>query len=263
MRTYLLALNAELLKIRKSKVVWITAAAFTIVPLLAGFFMFVLKNPEFSKSSGLLGAKAQIAGEASWPAYLSLHAQMIAVGGILIFGFITSWLFGREYSDGTAKDLLALPYSRAVIVLAKFAAAFITNVLMSVYVILIGLAVGWIINLPQWSTAVLIDGLFKLLVVTLLIIILSFPASFFASYGRGYLAPLGFVILSLVLSQIVAAAGYGEFFPWAIPALYSGLAEGGAEGGAALNSSNITIIMMTSLTGIIGTLYWWIFADQH
>lgn len=260
MRAFLPALNAELLKVRKSKVVWITAAAFTIVPLLAGFFMFVLKNPEFSASSGLLGAKAQIAGEASWPAYINLHAQMIAVGGILIFGFITSWLFGREYSDGTAKELLALPYSRAVIVLAKFAAAFITNVLMSAYIVLVGLTIGRIIDLPQWSTAIVTEGLFKLLVVTLLVIILSFPVSFFASYGRGYLAPLGFVILSLVLSQIVAAAGYGEFFPWAIPALYSGLAE---DGVVALNSSNLTIIFMTSLIGVIGTLYWWVFADHH
>lgn len=114
--------------------------------------MFVLKNPEFAKSSGLLGAKAQIAGEANWTSYVSLHVQMIAVGGILVFGFVTSWIFGREYADRTVKDLLALPYSRAVIVIAKFIASFITNIALRVYIVTLGLLIGWIIGLPQWSS---------------------------------------------------------------------------------------------------------------
>src|SRR5699024_1298166 len=46
--------------------------------------------------------------------YINLHAQMIAVGGIFVFGFVTSWIFGREYADKTVTDLLALPYSRAI-----------------------------------------------------------------------------------------------------------------------------------------------------
>lgn len=100
-------LRVECLKVIKSKVIWLTAAAFTIAPLMAGFFMFVLKNPELAKNSGLLGTKAQIAGEATWPSYIELHAQMISVGGIFIFGFVTSWIFGREYADQTIKDLLS------------------------------------------------------------------------------------------------------------------------------------------------------------
>src|SRR5690625_2593236 len=259
MRYFLTVLQAEGLKIRKSKVVWITVAAFTIAPLMAGFFMYVLKNPELAKSSGLLGAKAQIAGEANWPSYLSLHAQMIAVGGILIFGFVTSWLFGREYADGTAKDLLALPYSRAVIVVAKFIAAFITNMLISTYIVILGLIIGWIIGLPQWSLAILTQGVNVLLVVTILTIALSTPVAFFASYGGGYLAPLGFVIFTLVLSQILAIAGFGEYFPWAIPALYSGITVGEIQ----LGWSSLLIIFITSLFGFLSTLYWWLFADQH
>ncbi|MEV0143917.1 MULTISPECIES: ABC transporter permease [unclassified Nonomuraea] len=36
---------------------------------------------------------------------------------------IAIWLFGREFSDHTAKDLLALPTSRTAIVAAKFVVA--------------------------------------------------------------------------------------------------------------------------------------------
>lgn len=259
MKYFLTVLQAEGFKIQKSKVIWITVIAFTIAPFMAGFFMFVLKNPELAESTGLIGAKAQIAGEADWPSYLSLHAQMIAVGGILIFGFVISWLFGREYADGTVKDLLALPYSRAVIVIAKFTAAFITNILISAYIVILGLIIGWLIGLPQWSSAILMQGVNVLLVVTILTIALCTPVAFFATYSGGYLAPLGFVILTLVLSQIIVAAGFGDYFPWAIPALYSGVTVGKID----LGWDSLLIVLLTSLLGFFSTLYWWLFADQH
>lgn len=259
MRYFFPVLQVELLKIRKSKVTWITLIAFTLVPFIAGFFMFALKYPEFAKSSGLLGAKSQIAGEASWPAYLSLLAQMIAVGGILIFGFVTSWLFGREYTDGTVKDLLALPYPRLVIVLAKFIAMCITNLLMTLYIVLLGLVIGWLIDLPQWSYIIFTDGMRVLLVVAILTIVLSTPVAFFAILGRGFLSPLGFTILLLVLSQIIAIAGFGEYFPWSIPAIYSGV----VEGGMSLDWIHLSIILITSSIGLFSALYWWLIADQH
>ncbi|WP_235201635.1 ABC transporter permease [Paenibacillus sp. FSL H8-0457] len=35
---------------------------------------------------------------------------------------MTSWTFGREYSDRTLKDLLVLPISRGKIAIAKYVA---------------------------------------------------------------------------------------------------------------------------------------------
>ncbi|WP_394120885.1 ABC transporter permease [Planococcus donghaensis] len=124
---FMRAVQVEMLKIRKSKMIWITLAVFTMAPMMAGFFIFVLKNPELAKSSGLIGDKAQIFGVADWPTYLSMLAQIIAVGGILVFGFVTSWVFGREYADRTIKDLLTLPTHRMIIILAKFLAVMLTN----------------------------------------------------------------------------------------------------------------------------------------
>jgi len=258
MKYFLTTLHTEGLKIIRSKVIWVIAAAFSIAPLMAGFFMFVLKDPELAKSAGLVGAKAQIAGDANWQSYLDLHAQMIAVGGIFVFGFVTSWIFGREYADNTVKDLLTLPYSRAVIVISKFLASFITNIVLSAYIVTVGFFIGWIVGLLQWSSAIVMQSLYIILIVTMLTIALSTPVAFFASYSRGYLAPVGFVIITLIFSQIVAAVGHGEYFPWAVPALYSGL-----TGENIISWSSLIIICITSLLGILSTLYWWFFADQH
>ncbi|WP_083387732.1 ABC transporter permease [Planococcus antarcticus] len=147
--SFFTAVGVEGLKIRKSKMIWITLAVFTVAPLMAGFFIFVLQNPELAKSSGLIGDKAQIFGSADWPTYLRMIAQIIAVGGILVFGFVTSWVFGREYADRTIKDLLTLPSHRLNIIMAKFFAVFFTNFLLSVYVIVLGIAIGFFIQLPK------------------------------------------------------------------------------------------------------------------
>jgi ABC-type transport system involved in multi-copper enzyme maturation permease subunit len=257
---YLLAaLMTELLKLRKSKMIWITAGAFSIAPLMGGFFMFVLKNPELAASAGLVGAKAQIVGEANWPSFFGLLAQMISIGGILIFGFVTSWVFGREYTDRTVKDLLALPYPRAVIIIAKYITVLIANLLLSIHVMVVGVLLGLVVGLPGWSSAVVTGGLTVIFIATLLTIALSTPVAFFACYGRGYLAPLGFVVLMVVFSQIIAAAGYGDYFPWAVPALYSG-----TTGEALLLGwSNLTPLLVISFLGLVGTLSWWLFADQN
>lgn len=252
------ALQAEVLKIRKSKMIWLTLAAFTIAPLMGGFFMYVLKDPDLAEKAGLLGEKAQIQGEATWPSYLSILAQMIAVGGIIVFGFVTSWVFGREYSDRTAKDLLALPYPRSYIVIAKYIASMIACGLLSIYIVVIGSLFGWMIGLPEWSVTVGMQGLQMIITTMFLTILLSAPVAFFACYGRGYLAPLGFVVLMVVFSQLIAAVGYGAYFPWAVPALYSGIS--GVDN--VLSLVSITIVILTSVVGFISTLSWWLYADQ-
>lgn len=253
------AFRIENLKVRKSKMIWVTLAVFTFAPVMAGFFMFILKNPELAEQSGLVGEKAQILGEANWPAYFSMLAQIIAVGGILVCGFVASWVFGREYSDRTLKDLLALPYHRTTIPAAKFLTVFAVNLLLSIHVAVVGILIGWFVGLPGWSTAGLAEGLAVLLITTLLAIALSTPAAFFACWGKGYLAPLGFVIFMVVVAQVTAAIGYGQYFPWAVPALFSGVA-GEAP---VLPWSSLLLVLAASLAGIAATLSWWLWADHQ
>ena len=112
MRSIVAAFSCEALKVFRSRILWITIVAFLMLPLAGGFFMFILKDPELARSSGLISAKAHLAGTADWPSYLQFLAQGVSAGGLFVFGFVSSWVFGREYSDRTVKDLLALPIPR-------------------------------------------------------------------------------------------------------------------------------------------------------
>lgn len=249
----------ELRKLFRSRIPIITMLAFTMVPFMGGFFMFVLKNPELAESLGFISTKAHIVGSADWKSYLELLSQAIAIGGLLVFGFITSWIFGREYSDRTIKDLLALPISRNFIVLAKFTVAAIWCFLLSVYVLLSSLLVGVLIDIPGASYDVVLQGILVFMLCSTLTILLSTPVGLFASIGRGYLSPLGFVIFTLVFAQIIAATGYGRYFPWAVPAITGGIAK---EFGVLVEGISIIIVLVTSILGLVATMLWWRFADQ-
>jgi ABC-2 type transport system permease protein len=254
------ALWAEYLKIKRSRILWLTILAFSIAPLMGALFVFIIRNPELAHNAQSLAVKAQMVSfSADWPSFLGILSQAIGVGGVLVFGFVASWVFGREYSDHTAKDLLALPVSRSAIVLSKMMAIFLWCLALSLTVLLLGLALGFMINLPGWPGPVLFAHLKTFFITAFLTFLLCPPVAFFASMGRGYLAPLGFVVFVLVMGQIIAALGLGAYFPWAVPGLFSGMA--GAEQ-AQIPGFSYIILVMTSLTGFLGTLIWWHFADQ-
>src|SRR6185436_12962467 len=159
MTLFLAALWAEALKARRSRVPWLTALGFSLAPLVGGLFMIILKDPERARSMGLISSKAQLTvGVADWPTYFGVLAQATAVGGGVLFSLVTAWVFGREFSDRTAKELLATPTPRSAIIAAKFAVIVVWTACLVVLVFILGLIVGNGVGLPGWSTALLRQG---------------------------------------------------------------------------------------------------------
>ena len=249
----------ECRKFVHSKVPLVTLLALIMVPFMGGFFMFILKDPDLARSLGLISAKAQIVGlgTADWPTYYSLLTMAISAGGLMAFGFVFSWIFGREYSEKTITDLLALPVSRSTIVLSKFVVAALWCLALSAFVFLLSLLVGKLVAIPGWSVELLGEGTKTFFICAVLTILLSTPVAFFASAGRGYLAPLGFVVFTLVLAQLAPVIGYGQYFPWSVPSLLSG-----AVGNYLLGTASFLRLFVLSISGVVATLLWWRYADQ-
>jgi len=255
--------NAIWIELRKATRSWVplfTALGFLILPLAGAFLMFVYKYPELARHIGLISAKANlVGGTADWPSYLSILTQGIAIGGILLFSLIESWVFGREFADGTLKDLLAVPVSRGTILLAKFIVVTLWSFILTAMTYVASLALGAAIGLPQGTTGVFSHGAATLAITACLVIIDAFPIAFLASLGRGYLLPMGIAILVLGLTNVIVIAGWGSYFPWSVPALHAGLT---GSKGANLEPVSYLIVIITGLTGMIGTYLWWNFADQ-
>jgi ABC-2 type transport system permease protein len=255
------SLWAEYLKIRKSKAFVITVTLFAFVALVLGLLVLAGRHPEISGRSAAISAKASLVGHDDWPSYWNVLIQVILSLGTMGFGFVASWVFGREYSDRTIKDLLALPVSRLNIVMSKIIVIVIWCMILSLTLLIIGLVTGLSVNIQNWSTQSAFYNIKIFLTSSILTILLCTPVTFIASLGRGYLLSLGFVILSLVMTNLIAigAPGVVPYFPWAFPALISGI------GGIAMPQITIwscLIFIVTVIMGYLGTVFWWRFADQ-
>jgi ABC-2 type transport system permease protein len=248
----------ELRKATRSRMPLLTALGVLVVAFGLAFFMFIYKYPTFARSISLISAKANLAGgAAAWPYYLDLLGRAIAIGGILLFSLVESWVFGREFADGTLKDLLAVPISRAMLLLAKFIVVVLWSLLLTVMLFLVCFLLGAAIGLSQGTPEVFWNGTATLAVATCLVIVTVFPFAFFASVGRGYLLPMGVTLLVIVLGNVVAVAGWANYFPWAVPALHVEL-----TGRGNLEPVSYLLVLITGLAGMAGTYLWWRFADQ-
>lgn len=258
MSTATAAVWTELLKARRSRLPWVTVAAFTVAAGFGGLIMFILQDVRRARALGLLGTKAALTGgTADWPAYFALLAQIIAVGGAVLFGVIVIWTFGREFSQGTAKDLLALPTPRTTIVGAKFAVTTSWSLVLTVQTYVLGLVIGAALGLSGWSAAVAVTGLVKLVLTAVLTIAVATPFALAASVGRGYLAGVGALFLAVFLAQVIALLGYGPYFPWAVPALVSDIAGRQPPG-----PTGYGLVAVAGVAGVLGTAMWWKHADQ-
>jgi ABC-2 type transport system permease protein len=229
-----------------------------MIPLGLAFILFVSRNPEISRKLGLISTKATLLADtaANWSTYLGLFAQVLAMGGTILFVLVVAWVFGREFVDGTLKDLLAVPVPRSSILLAKFIVVAVWSAGMAVLLFGLGLVVGVLLQLPGGTTAIVVAGTWRAAVTACLVIAVMLPFAFFASLGRGYLLPIGAMIVTLVLANILMVAGWGEYFPWSIVPMYS-------EGKEALGPVSFFLVGLTGPAGVLITYLWWKYADQN
>ena len=260
MNAFCSALWAETLKARRSKVPLFTTAGFLILPLVSGLFMIILKDPERAKELGIISVKAQlVGGVADWSSFFGMLKMGTGIAGSILFAIITAWVFGREFSDHTVKELLALPTSRGTIICAKFVLVLLWLLGLTIFIYMIALGVGAGVDIPCWSPALAWTSFWSLLLIAFLTVMLMPLVALIASGGRGYLPPLGWAFLTMALAQIAAVMGWGEWFPWAVPGLLSDFS--GIQSGP-LGIHSYLMVLIVFIIGVEATFTWWQKADQ-
>lgn len=248
----------ELRKAIRSRMPLWTALGSLFMPLGIAFLIFVAKNPEISQKLGLVSAKANLLAYSAtdWSTYLGLCGQMIAAGEFFLLVIAISWVFGREFADGTLKDMLAVPVPRSSILLAKFIVVSIWSAMLTTIILMVSLIMGAVISLPGGSLSVILHGTSVLWITAILTAVVVLPVALVASVGRGYILPFGVSVLTLMMTNLVALAGWGEYFPWAVPGLF-------AQGKSSLTPVSFGLVLLTGLAGMIATYFWWKYADQN
>jgi ABC-type transport system involved in multi-copper enzyme maturation permease subunit len=254
------ALITEFLKLRRCKVTWGTLGAFSLAPCAIALFMWIVREPGRAAQLGLLGTKANLSGlEATWPSFLSMLTLVVGVGGMLLLAFVVAYVFGREYADGTAKNLLALPVGRHWLVLAKFVVAATWWFVLVVAVLAETFVLGFALGLPGFSMALAAGTVRDVALVAGAAFMLAPPIAWITVLGRGYMAPIGFALVTLALGDVLTHTGWAAWFPWAVVPLFVG-AVGNRQ--TEIAPGSVVVVALTFLLGIAATIAQLRYADS-
>ncbi|PKQ19199.1 MAG: hypothetical protein CVT66_11405 [Actinobacteria bacterium HGW-Actinobacteria-6] len=244
------ALEAELTKLKRATLPLWTLATVCGAPTLSN--VFATANSGWTETT-------------LWSTFVGLGPMSMGTWyGILLFGLITAFLFGREYSEGVATNVLTTPTRREYFVLAKFA------VLAGWVAVLALLAV---VAQVVWASALGLDGatwssvwscLGDMLTVALLIFLTLPLVALVAVMSRGVFAPMIFSAFGFAAGMLGGIAGWGDWLPWAMPTSIAGSFMGpmGLASQTKLDGGSWVIAVGVFVLGLAALLYWVNHADS-
>lgn len=223
----------EVLKVWRSVVFWVVLAVYTVMPLMVSFF----------NSPGV-----------NWESYFADLLGSIASLLIVGFSFTSAWVFGREYTDNTIKDLLVKPIPKSYSVLSKFIVITMWNLLLAIFTFAILLGVGVLIGVNGGSISLILNVFLTFMAGSFLIMAASTTSALLANVTKGYLAPIGLTFVIVIVSTVAVQLGIGPYFPWTIPVLFLTKTD--------IGFISMIVIAVTGIAGFSGTIAWWKFAEH-
>lgn len=219
MKTLVIAASVELRKAVASRVLHSTAVLSIAGITVLAVALTLSANSGNEQIIAKLGPLAETTG---WSLLTGIAAQVTATGGLLAVGIALSWMFGREFTDGTISGLFALPVPRATIALAKLAMQILWVLCVAVGLAVMILVCGLAMDLGPLTGQVMLQ-LGRLVVLTALTGLLTFPAAWLATLGRGLLPGIAVTIAILVIAQVtvIAVPEHAAWLPLAVPALWA------------------------------------------
>lgn len=252
MSTYVTALDVEWSKLRRSPVGVVTTAL-----LVLGTVAVSAASLASMGGEGVLAAKADVlAGGTGWVGLFGIAGQVAAVGGLLGFGVMAGWLYGREFTDGTVAALFARPVPLSSVAVAKLLLYLAWALAVATLLTLGVLALGAVLTLSASTGFEAGAGgaaPVRLFAITLLTALLALPCALVATVTRGYLAAVGAAVTIVVVAQVAVMVGVGGWVPFAVPGLWAV----GAGAGGGVTASQLALVAPLALATVALTVRAW------
>ncbi len=184
--------------------------------------------------------------------------QIVGTGGMLLLAFIVAYVFGREYDDATAKNMLALPVGRHWFAVAKLIVAALWWFAIVLVMLAEAIAIGFALGIEGYSAGVIPQMVGNVLLAAGISYLLVPMIAWVTVWGRGNIAPIGFALGMLLLGNVFGATGWAVWFPWSIVPLLVGSVGAPVE---SLPSGSYVVVALTFVVGVVGTVLQLRFAD--
>jgi ABC-2 type transport system permease protein len=213
----IIGLVTEFAKLAHATVVRVTSVLMVFGISLICASMLLAVHTDDPQVAAKLGPLIDPGG---WAGYLTVAIQVTGAAGFVGYGVVLSWLFSREFADGTITGLFAIPVSRPTIAAAKLVVYVAWGLVTAAALLLALIVLGLVSGLGPIPAAV-VPSIGRQFGLSVFSFVIAVPAAWAATLGRSVLAGIGATICILVLSQVSVIAGAGGWFPFAAPALWA------------------------------------------
>ena len=216
-------LAAEFLKLKRSRMPLWSGLIVVVTGGLGLAVLPVLSDPaiqaQIAKGGGVF-ARAVAAGAygPTWANYLRIGLQgMSGSWGVLTFGFVTAYLFGREFKEGTAKTMLTLPLRREYVMLAKMVVLAVWVLGLGALSVLVTMGTATALGVGGFTWTHVLTSLTDTVAVTAALYLALPFVAWFAMLGKGYLPPMLYSLAVMMVSNGLVETPISHWVPWNIP----------------------------------------------
>ena len=199
----------------------------------------------------------------TWEGFMRLTPQTIASWyGVILGGFVTAYVFGREYTDATARNMLTAPVRREYFVISKLTVLLAWVFGLSVLSIAAQAGYATVLRLDGFAWKYVADALRRGVLVTAPIAATLPIVAWLAVVSRGYLAPMIFSAVAFTSGVLFLQAGWERWWPWAMPFAVAGLAWVPGDFTSALTAGSWVILAAVFAVGTAALIVQIDFADN-
>jgi len=152
----------------------------------------------------------------------SLYTMLLF--GLIVYAVIAAYLFSREHSEKTLKTILTIPVSKTSFIISKFIMLFIWILALMIVTwfgtLIFAALYGAIFRLGEFSIAVAIEYLGKMLIGGALMFLTISPFAFLATWTKGVVVPIIAAATIAMVNVALTNEALGALFPWTATFLF-------------------------------------------
>lgn len=147
--------------------------------------------------------------------FYNVNLYTVLIIGIPLYGVATTYLFNREYTENTLKNLLTIPVSRMGFIISKTLLLFMWIMMLSIIAWILTLSLGLLTQFDGLSSSLLLDSLKQFSTGGILLFILSTPIILVTLVMKNYVPTIIFTVVITLINVMAGNSEHRGLFPWA------------------------------------------------
>lgn len=144
-----------------------------------------------------------------------VNLYTVLIIGVPLYGVVIAYLFGREYTEDTLKNLLTIPVPRINFLISKLILLFLWIMMLTFVAWALTFLLGLIFHFEGLSSSLIRESFVQFLIGGVLLFILSTPIILLTIVLKNYVPTIVFTIVITMINLMTANSEHRGLFPWA------------------------------------------------